>query len=226
MNPITPLVGRYAAILVTTLVLFVVEPVLASEHHVPWGLLWVTLFVVLGSLRALWRSRFLVVLVGSLGLGFLSLEALEPVFGSSHLPVLTDAAGIAFMGALSYGILADVFTRDQITVDTVFGASAVYLLIGLLFARLFLMVEFLEPGSFVVSDGFRPEIVAEGWRGSGILHYFSIVTLTTVGYGDVSPVAPLARNLAAVEGIVGQLYIAAVIARLVALYTSAHPRGK
>ena len=65
----------------------------------------------------------------------------------------------------------------------------------------------------------------ENWRIAGILHYFSLITLTTVGYGDVSPVAPIARNVAAVEAVIAQLFIAAVIARLVAMHTTPERPG-
>ena len=213
------LAGRYSALLTAALVLFVFEPLLTNPNEVPWGLSAVTFLLLLGSLRAVWRSRGLlwaVTILGSINLGA---EALEP-FERAYLPIATDVFGLAFLAVTSVGILLDIFDRDEVTVDTVFGASAVYLLIGLIFARVFLLIAHFEPGAFAFSDALQAQIDEVGLRDTGILHYFSLITLTTVGFGDVSPVTPLARNLAAVEAVVAQLYIAAVIARLVAAYTS------
>jgi len=217
---IRELAGRYAAILTATIVLFVFEPLLSPSHEVPWRLSLVTFLLLLASLRAVWRSRGLLIWVGALGLAFLACEAIEPMTEAPIVPILVDVSSMAFLGLTSVGILLDVFTRERITADTVFGASAVYLLIGLFFARVFLLVAYLDPESFAVSDALAGQLVEGGWREAGILHYFSLMTLTTVGYGDVSPVAPVARNIAAVEAVIAQLFIASVIARLVAMQTT------
>ncbi len=211
--------GRYAAILLAAMLLFILEPLLATERQVPWGLSVVTFFVLMGSLRAVWAKHALFYVVGFLGVGLIALETTEALLGS-RWAVAADVFGIAFLATTGTGILLDIFTRDEITADTVFGASAVYLLIGLLFGRVFLLIAHVDPNAFAVSDALAEELAVEGFRGSGILHYFSLITLTTVGYGDVSPVAPLARNLAAIEAVIAQLFVAAVIARLVALYTT------
>ncbi len=133
--------------------------------------------------------------------------------------MLTDIIGASFLLVTSYGILFDIFNRDEITADTVYGASAVYMLLGLAFARLYLALLKLDPDAFAASELLLSQVDQLGWKASGLIHYYSLVTLTTIGYGDVTPVAPLARNLAAIEGIMGQLFIAAVVARLVSLYS-------
>lgn len=210
--------GRYSALLSAALLLFVLEPVLADEREIPWGLSAVTLLLLLGSLRAVWENHAFLKVVAVLGTLFWLSEALEPVLGGP-VPIWTDILAMAFLTATLGGILADIFSRERVTADTVFGASAVYLLIGLWFARAFMLVAHVDPTAFAVSDALAVQIEEEGFRGSGILHYFSLITLTTVGYGDIAPVAPIARNLAAVEAVIAQLYIAAVIARLLSLYS-------
>ncbi len=223
-NPFPSLKGRYAAILLATLSLFVLAPLLPSDRLIPWELTLVTLLVFFSSLRALWTSRTMLLIVGFLGAAFLVVETLEPLLDENGAPVATDILGFAFQFTICFGILYDIFGREKVTADTVYGASAVYLLLGLAFARLFLLIEHLDPGAFAVNDVLAAELEQEGWRHSGVMQYFSLVTLTTIGYGDISPVSPLARNLAAVEGVIGQLFIAAVVARLVSLYTPSRQR--
>ncbi len=220
LHPLRALTGKYAAILLALLLMFILEPLLITPRSgVPWSLSAITLLLLLSSLRALWRSRALLLFVAVLGLAYFLLEAAEPLWGRTA-SILTDIAGMAFLSVTAAGILTDIFTRDEVTADTVFGASAVYLLIAMFFARAYMLITLLDPDSFAISAPLLARLQADGFRGSGMLHYFSLITLTTVGYGDVSPVAPVARNLAAVQAVIAQLFIAAVIARLVALYTS------
>ena len=92
--------------------------------------------------------------------------------------------------------------------NRVVGALCIYLLLGVLWAVLFAFVELVEPTAFL--DRGR-EV------GGPIEHflYYSFVTLTTLGYGDITPVHPVARTLAYLEAVIGQLYIAVLIAGLV-----------
>jgi hypothetical protein len=101
----------------------------------------------------------------------------------------------------------------RVTAELVYGAINVYLLIGLSFAFILALVEFIQPGSItgleslsVSDDSIIPFL------------YFSFVTMTTLGYGDISPATGPAASLVYVEAIVGQLYVAIMIARLVGLY--------
>ncbi len=113
------------------------------------------------------------------------------------------------------------------TGDIVNGAICVYMLGALAWAFLFSLLEVLQPGSFNL-----PELSAERLgpatadvRRLSIFMYYSLVTLTTLGYGDITPVTPLARNLAAFETVMGQLYIAILVARLVGLHIAHSGRG-
>jgi len=87
-----------------------------------------------------------------------------------------------------------------------------YLVIGLIFVALFCFVALLAPNAFA---GFPP--LEDNLSVAGNLIYFSFVTLTSVGYGDIVPLHPLARSVANIEAIIGQLYPATLLARLVTL---------
>jgi hypothetical protein len=108
-------------------------------------------------------------------------------------------------------VLARVFQKGRITHYRIQGAIAVYLLLGLIWGIAYILVELQAPGSFNLSTSS----IGNGL--SAELMYYSIVTLTTVGYGDITPVSAAARNLSNLEGLVGQLYPAILIARLVSL---------
>ena len=94
------------------------------------------------------------------------------------------------------------------------GAVVLYLNFALLFTVLFRLIVERVPGSF-------SGMPAQFTRGTSIadLMYFSVTTLTTVGYGDITPVNPVARSLSNLEGIIGQLYPAIILARMITLYT-------
>ncbi len=104
--------------------------------------------------------------------------------------------------------------RKQVSGDAIFGVVCGYLLLGIIWTVLYSAVETASPGSFRMpaSEG-SPAVAARVDRGD--LGYFSFITLTTVGYGDVTPTTPLARTLAWMEAITGQFYLAILVAGLV-----------
>ena len=109
-------------------------------------------------------------------------------------------------------VLVQVFREGPITIYRIQGAIVVYLLAGFAWAAAYEVVYRALPGAFQ----FAQHVVNEGRISHGLL-YFSFVTLTTLGYGDITPVHPAARSLAIGEALVGQLYPAILIARLVSM---------
>ena len=107
--------------------------------------------------------------------------------------------------------------RPDVTIDTIAGAACAYTLLALVWGNIYVLLELLRPGSFLIPAAWR--MGPSGDPGAALV-YFSFVTLTTVGYGDITPVWPGAGGLAAAEAVVGQLYLAVTIARLVGLHTS------
>jgi hypothetical protein len=105
-----------------------------------------------------------------------------------------------------------VFAPGKVTFHRIIGAVLLYLNIGLIFVALYCFVGLLIPNAF---NGQGP--LKDDFAAAGNLVYFSFVTLTTVGYGDIVPLHPYARSLANVEAIIGQLYPATLLARLVTL---------
>ncbi len=118
-------------------------------------------------------------------------------------------AAIVFLVVL---LLVKVFRKGPVSGSRLQGAVAVYLLMGLTWAHAYVIFDRERPDSFVTAVHTPPTVA--GWT------YFSFVTLTTVGYGDITPIAPGARMLAVGEALAGQLYLAVMLARLVALQVS------
>ena len=116
-----------------------------------------------------------------------------------------------FMMYIALLIVISIFRSPRITHDVISAAIVVYLFVALVFNKLYLILEISFPGSFSVSHAAIMEK-------PGLLRYFSMVTLSTLGYGDISPVSPKAQAMASVEAIFGQVYLAVLIARLVSLY--------
>ncbi|UPY36008.1 potassium channel family protein [Sediminicoccus sp. KRV36] len=145
-------------------------------------------------------------------LASLGLQAL--VLGwSGAVPALLAVAGAALaMSVLVAAILRQSFAAGPISFRRIEGAIAAYLLIGLVFACLYAMLHGLVPVAFLHQG--EPAQEAEH-----VVSYifFSFVTLTTTGYGDIVPVHPVARSLAILEALTGQLYLAILLARLVSL---------
>jgi hypothetical protein len=115
-------------------------------------------------------------------------------------------------------LLGQTLRDGPVTFHRIQGAVAAYLLLGVIWAHAFALVEALRPGAF--SGPVNP---ADGPRS---FFYFSFVTLTTVGYGDILPVHPTARSLAVLEAVVGPLYLAILIARLVSLRAAPGPQAR
>ena len=120
---------------------------------------------------------------------------------------------------LSVVVARAVFAPGRVTYHRVVGAVLLYLIIGLTFVALYGFVALAVPEAFTNLPTLHGELAV-----SGNLIYFSFVTLTTTGYGDIAPLHPYARSLANVEAIIGQIYPATLLARLVTLEL-AHQRG-
>jgi hypothetical protein len=138
----------------------------------------------------------------------------------SFVDLFLDATAWTIAGlTLSFVVARAVFAPGPITLHRVVGAVLLYLVIGFTFTALFCFVALLEPNGFA---GLRP--LEDNLAVASNFGYFSFVTLTSVGYGDIVPVHPYARGLANVEAIIGQLYPATLLARLVTLEIAGRSR--
>ena len=131
----------------------------------------------------------------------------------SRLDIYLDASAWLIIG-LTLGLVVTraVFAPGRITFHRIIGAVLLYLNIGMTFMALFCFIALMTANGF---SGLGP--LQDTLAIASKLIYFSFVTLTSVGYGDIVPVHPLARSFANLEAIIGQLYPATLLARLVTL---------
>jgi voltage-gated potassium channel Kch len=201
-----PIRERYGLMLLLILVGYVLSGVDTSRFVLSLdSILWVTLLLtalwspgVPKRLRRVGLVATLVVLLTSLSLGLVASEAAN---GWRLLLV-----GVAQLTAL-LAILNRISRHEHVTFQTVMGGVAAYALIAFVMAAVFHSLQFLTGTAAL--DG----VVA-----TGDYVYFSFVTLTTVGYGDITPATELAKRLAVVEAFVGQVFLIVLVARLVTLW--------
>lgn len=103
-----------------------------------------------------------------------------------------------------------IIQSESVTREVLYAAVTIYFFMATLFAVMYSIIEIFAPGAFIASSG--AEVTATR------LTYFSLVTISTLGYGDIVPVAPAAQSLSALEASIGTLYIAILIGRFVSLY--------
>ena len=204
---------RHLYLLASLLVVIAVRPFF-SERILGRGLLEGILFItIIAGAYAVAISRRTVLLLT--GLGLLSMLMRIAWFLQPNDALLYGflSCYMAFYSVVAALLMNSLFqAQDRISMDTLNGAVSVYLILGLLWAMAYAVLELASPGSF----RFGAETVPVGAMFERFLG-FSFTTLTTLGYGNIAPATPQADALAIMEAIAGQIYLAVVIARLVAL---------
>jgi hypothetical protein len=131
--------------------------------------------------------------------------------------VVSEICGILFYGFAIFIIASFIRRQSEVTTEIIFAAVVVYLLMAMLWADLYRLLETVAPGSFDMPDG---QI-----QNDRILYlYFSLVTITTLGYGDMTPLTDRAAGLATVEALCGQIYLVVLVAWLVGMHVSRRPK--
>lgn len=136
--------------------------------------------------------------------------------------IINYIATFFFLSFIIYAIFLAILHEKTVSMNTVYGATCAYLLLGITWGVVFALIDYCIPSAFL---GFEQGPFHQGYldiltyRFENLL-YYSFVTLTTLGYGDIIPVYPGAKFLSILEAVTGQLYIGTVIARLLGLYLS------
>ncbi len=128
-----------------------------------------------------------------------------------------SASMLPLLGLLAAGILRFVYRSRRLTIDGIFATISVYMIIALAFAQLYALLIGLDPQSFAL-----PVAAAErSWHRLHVdLVYYSLITQCSVGYGDILPRSDTARMIASIQAVIGQFYMAVIVAVFVGMYAS------
>ena len=217
--------GRFGILLVALLAIFAVAP-FAERHQGPVQPLSLAFSAALvAGVYSVARRPRVLKLALLVAIPALAIEWLSNYYPTTTAVVVNLCLLGLFVAFVAAVILLEVLEESRVTLDTIFGGVAIYLLIGLAWTFGYAVIEHLEPGSFPLGEAPLQSLRQPFEFVFPELIYFSFVTLTTLGYGDMAPATQPARIFAIFEAITGQLYVAIFIARLVALHIT-HQRDK
>ena len=165
--------------------------------------------LLISGVAIAWGRRWLLPVAGFVGSVTLAMRWMALLTPTRTMQIWAIIWSLTAILLIMWILLAEVLSKGPVTPNRIQGAIAVYLLFGIGWAHAYHLAELMHPGSFNYTGGQMTGV--SDWI------YFSFVTLSTVGYGDITPVRPIARALAMGEAMTGQLYLAVLIARLVAL---------
>ncbi len=180
----------------------------------PGAMVFFSFILISGAITAS-RNRVFRTLVFAWGLLTLILFWARQLFPYQALIFVTNGLGLFYLSLLIPLILGQTFREGPTTTHRIMGAVAVYLLIGMVWSVAYHLVALWIPGAFNIQG---TSASGNGESLQSQLFYFSFVTLTSIGYGDIAAVHPIVRMLVILEGVVGQLFPAILIARLVSLH--------
>ena len=205
--------GLAALLFFLVLYTFIIYPLLGGESMTGGAVsVFFSLILVAGIIAT---STHHAVRVGIVILAVVALAShwLNVILGGRVDHMVSAGAAVAFFSVQAWFLSVRVFGDGAVNAYRILGAVAVYLVLGLLWANAYLFLYLASPTTFQFAPGtqaYEPPVSE--------MVYFSFVTLTTLGFGDITAVHPFARSLVMLEGLVGQLYPAIVLARLVTQY--------
>ena len=178
--------------------------------------------VLLSAVLAVSRTRTTRTFALVLAAPTVILQVLPTWVASEGLTITGHLLGMLFLGYVIVLILKFLFAGHRVTSDMICASLCVYLLLGVLYALAYSVLYSLDPESFIFAfaEDDKTEVIQFGGEQTLIPIYYSFVTMSTLGYGDIVPTSSLTRMCAALQAVLGQLYLAVLVARLVGLHIS------
>lgn len=212
---------RFGLMLVSLLLLVTITPCLPPENRTAarFGVTFLFSVLLLTSVYALSETRRSMIIAGTAAAPAVVLQWYVTVSQTDGVLVAAHVFGVLFLGYTVAVILRYLLTCAHVTANSIYASLCAYLLLGIIWALAYSLIDVMQPGAFTFALASDPG----SWRmqfgggNSGYALYYSFVTLTTLGYGDIAPVIMPARMLATLEAVTGQIYLAVLVARLVAL---------
>jgi len=217
--------GRFGTLLVVLVFFIAFAPFIGDDREgfPRYGAVFT--LVMLASVYAVSQRRrvlFVGVSLAMPAIGFRGVQLIDP---SPWWILAHTLAEVALLGFVVSVLLRAILSSNRVTTDTIFGGICIYLLLGVVWAEMYQCLEALQPGSFEIGRSAAVREALEVPATQALLFvYFSFVTLTTLGYGEIYPIAPEAQTLVVLEAVSGPLFLAIFIARLVGLHMASLQR--
>jgi voltage-gated potassium channel Kch len=212
--------GRFTILLCTLAVFMCVLPFI-SEVGIGAILLRIgTSLLLLAAVYSASERRWHLVLAILLAAPAIVAQIIPTLLGESGTLMLRMGMSAVLLTYIAVLISVFLLKQNRVSADMILGAVNAYLLLAIAFMFFHAFVEISHPGSYLY-QGDSLSVVLKGHPEVDVLAfllYFSVVTMTTLGYGDISPAVPAARMLCSLEAVIGQLFVAVFIARLVSLH--------
>jgi hypothetical protein len=207
--------GYYNYLLIFIIILFMFRP---YDKGVEYLCFWksfftLTIFTAIFNCK---HHRNVKISVIALAVPTLIFSWLELLYVSELTFTCNVLFTIGFLGVCTASILYDVILHAKVTIETLRGVVCAYFLIAFLFSYIYYLLEYFIPGSFRLPI-YDVSFVTYS-RNLSEMMYFSFVTLLTLGFGDVTPTGDVSQTFVVIEGIIGQFYIAILVARIVSVY--------
>lgn len=202
--------SRFLYIVLAIMLVILASPFIRHQGKIGWLTASLLIAMIpLASYAVFAGDRKQVIGIALLSVPFVTLDVVVLFLASRYIEIIKYSFGTALYLYLIILLLKNLLTRKTITTDMIYCAIGIYLLIGIMWAGAYAIVESVFPGSF------------SGDSGPVDFIYFSFVTLTTVGYGDVAPLTVLSKRFAVLEAAMGSIYMAIIVALIVGRYLSA-----
>ena len=201
--------SRFLYIVFAIMLVIIISPFIRHEGKI--GALTSTLLLAMIPLASYYAfsgdsKRAMIIIF--LSAPFVILDAVNLFYAHRDLPVIMYSFGTILYMYIIVLLLKNLLAQKTVTTDMIYCAISIYLLIGIMWAGVYAILDSVSPGSFSGTPGSVDPI------------YFSFVTLTTVGYGDVAPLTILAKRFAVFEAAMGSIYMAIIVALIVGRYLS------
>ncbi len=204
---------RFLSLLIFIIAMIIVGPLVEEfiRLSILIDILWSAIFI--SAIYAVSQKKHHILIAVLLALPMLGSIWAKYFVQLKALIVVGSLCGAAFILFTIIQMLIFIYSHKEVTRDLIVGAAVVYLLMALMWTFIFVVVETLHPGSFNIPEG-------QNMEATRYFLYYSFVTLTTLGYGDITPATSLARSLCILEAVIGQLYLVVQVAWLVGVHVS------
>ena len=204
---------RFLILLILCFTTLLVGPFIGDDHRLRYLFDLVVSVIFLSAMFAIVEKIRQLLISVCLAVPMLVAMWSQYLFESRALAISGEICGVLFFAYAIIHIVKHILKQEEVTKETIFAALVIYMLAAFMWARIYSLLEMLQSSSFSMPAGhlFGDRLV---------FLYYSFVTITTLGYGDITPLTDKASALTIVEAISGQIYLVVLVAWLVGMHVS------